>query len=169
MKIVKIYGGTAVDIELLTDLIGSNDSCTVYQAKGLDDIEISFGFDLTKQETTLTALKAFCVEKGLNMDIYEDRQPVINAVSDFVPLAFTTESLANATNGVPYEATVAAEGGNGAYTFETAGLPTGLSLSTAGVISGTPNDDAGSFTVEITVTDFFGVNVTEEFTLVLAD
>jgi len=53
-----------------------------------------------------------------------------------------TGSLGNGTVGTPYSATLSATGGYGAgtYTFSvTAGtLPSGIKLSTAGVLSGTP-------------------------------
>lgn len=64
------------------------------------------------------------------------------------------------TAGTAYELVLEAEGGNEAYVWTTAStLPVGLSLSTAGVLSGTPretfNDD-----VVIKVTDKFGVEAT---------
>jgi hypothetical protein len=66
----------------------------------------------------------------------------------------------NATQDVPYSATVAASGGSGGYIFTAQGLPAGLSLNPAtGVISGTvpsaSNGDNGPgvFTVDVTTTD----------------
>ena len=55
-------------------------------------------------------------------------------------LSITTTSLPPAQVGVAYSATLTATGGVGPYTWAVSGgsLPAGLSLSAAGVISGTP-------------------------------
>ncbi|NOT61301.1 MAG: hypothetical protein HOP19_13875, partial [Acidobacteria bacterium] len=51
-------------------------------------------------------------------------------------------------------ATFTATGGNGTPTFSATGLPGGLMLSSAGVLSGTPTV-AGVFTVTVTATDIY--------------
>jgi large repetitive protein len=64
--------------------------------------------------------------------------------------------------------TFAASGGEAPYTFTATGLPPGLSLSTAGVLSGTPTT-AGSYQVSVTATDlhgFTGTNATP-YTIVI--
>ncbi|MFV0458314.1 MAG: putative Ig domain-containing protein [Actinomycetales bacterium] len=70
------------------------------------------------------------------------------------PVNITTTSLPAASAGSPYSQAIAAEGGTAPYTYAlTSGaLPTGVSLSTSGALSGTPTA-AGSFTFEITATD----------------
>ena len=69
-------------------------------------------------------------------------------------LAVTTTSLPNAFINVPYSATLAASGGTPPYAWSiTAGtLPAGLTLSSAGVISGTPGKtgSVSNFTVKVT-------------------
>ena len=76
------------------------------------------------------------------------------------PVVSTASALPNATEGQAYTPlTLAATGGNGtSYTWAVAGssLPTGLLLSPAGVISGTPSVN-GTFSFEVTVTDADGV------------
>jgi hypothetical protein len=76
------------------------------------------------------------------------------AVSAFVPdLVITTASVPNGQIGVAYSQTLAATGGVTPYTWSTVGgiLPSGLSLSSAGVISGTPTASGTSnFTVRVT-------------------
>lgn len=69
-------------------------------------------------------------------------------------LSITTSTLPAANIGVSYSTTLVAAGGVSPYTFTvTAGsLPTGLTLSSIGSISGTPTA-AGSFTFTVTVTD----------------
>ena len=69
-------------------------------------------------------------------------------------LSVSTSSLPAANIGVNYTTSLVATGGVTPYTFAvtTGALPTGLTLSSTGVISGTPAA-AGSFTFTITVTD----------------
>jgi uncharacterized repeat protein (TIGR03803 family) len=70
------------------------------------------------------------------------------------PLTITPSSLANwPVNQPGYLQTITASGGTASYTFsETGSLPTGLSLSSAGVLAGTPTV-AGRFSFTVTVTD----------------
>lgn len=71
-------------------------------------------------------------------------------------LNILTTTLSNAATGESYTATLAAEGGQGAYTWSldegSTALPTGLNLSPAGVISGTVNT-AGTYNFKVKVTD----------------
>ena len=69
-------------------------------------------------------------------------------------LVISTQSLSAGTTTVPYSATLAATGGTPPYSWSiaTGSLPTGLSLSTSGVISGTPTV-AGTFSFSVKVTD----------------
>jgi len=69
------------------------------------------------------------------------------------PLAVATTSLAGGSVGTPYSQTLAATGGTAPYSWNVSAgaLPAGLSLSAAGVISGTPTAVANSgFTVRVT-------------------
>lgn len=74
------------------------------------------------------------------------------AVESNFPLTLETLSLANAKRNTSYSQTVSVCGGTGNYTFKASGLPKGLKMSGAGVITGTPAD-AGTYPVKITVTD----------------
>ena len=69
------------------------------------------------------------------------------------PITITTTTLTEGTTNTAYSATLAATGGSGTYTWSVASgsnLPAGLSLSSAGVISGTPTTAAlASFTVNV--------------------
>lgn len=69
-------------------------------------------------------------------------------------LTVTTASLPGAKIGTAYSATLAATGGIGPYTWAvtTGALPPGITLSPAGVLSGTPTA-AGTYTMTFTVTD----------------
>jgi len=73
------------------------------------------------------------------------------------PPSITTASLPNATEGTAYSQTITATGGLTPYTFSivvpgTGTLPAGLTMSTAGVISGTPTgpNTTSNFTVKVT-------------------
>ena len=68
-----------------------------------------------------------------------------------ITLAPTT--LPGGTVATPYSQTITASGGTPSYTFTYTGtLPTGLTLSSAGVLSGTPLA-AGTFNFTVTATD----------------
>jgi uncharacterized repeat protein (TIGR03803 family) len=70
------------------------------------------------------------------------------------------------TVGASYSQLLSALGGTKPYTFSvTAGaLPTGLSLSSAGVLSGTPTA-AGSFSFTVTANDSAGNNTSQAYTV----
>ncbi len=68
-------------------------------------------------------------------------------------LGITTVSLPSASLGTPYSQSLSASGGSGNYSWSitAGGLPQGLSLSQAGVISGAPNvATTSTFTVSVT-------------------
>jgi hypothetical protein len=89
--------------------------------------------------------------------------------------SITTTSLANGTVGAAYNATLQATGGSGALTWSLASgssLPAGLSLSSAGVISGGPTA-SGTTTFTVKVTDASGahegpVSVTKQLSITIA-
>jgi hypothetical protein len=84
-------------------------------------------------------------------------------------LAFSSTSpLANGVANVAYNVTVTATGGNTPYTFSATGLPGGLSISSGGVISGTPTA-AGTSTAAITVKDSTNPqqSLTQNFTITI--
>ena len=86
------------------------------------------------------------------------------------PVTFTTTSLGIATAASPYGATILATGGTGPYTYSIASgvLPTGLTLSSAGVIAGTPTL-AGSYAFMVAAVDVTGLRATTNFVLTVAN
>jgi hypothetical protein len=76
------------------------------------------------------------------------------ALHIYPALQITTASLADGTTAMAYSATLGATGGKGAYTWSASGLPAGLTLSSAGVISGQSSLAVNSI-VTLTVTDSF--------------
>lgn len=80
----------------------------------------------------------------------------------------TTLSIPNGTVGTAYSSTtMAASGGFSPYTWSATGMATGLSISSGGVITGTPTV-AGSYTENITVTDAHSVTAMKPFTVVIS-
>jgi hypothetical protein len=68
-------------------------------------------------------------------------------------LRITTTALPEATAGAPYEFALQAQGGTGTYTWSVASavLPSGMTLSATGVLSGTPTSGGSArFTVQVT-------------------
>ncbi len=69
------------------------------------------------------------------------------------PITITTTTLSQGTTNTAYNSTLAATGGSGTFTWSLASgsnLPAGLTLSAAGVISGTPTTAGlGNFTVNV--------------------
>ena len=88
------------------------------------------------------------------------------AINPAPAIAFTTTSLATATYKTAYSATVAATGGAGTLTYNLASgpLPAGLTLSPAGLISGTPTA-AGTFPISVSASDAFGDTQTQSLSL----
>ena len=85
------------------------------------------------------------------------------------PITITPASLSSGTAGTAYTATFAAANGTSPYTFSVASgtLPAGLTLSTAGVLSGTPTM-AGTSTFAINAVDSKGLKATVSYTLTIA-
>ena len=68
-------------------------------------------------------------------------------------MTITTQSLPNGVVNVPYvSTTLQQQGGTAPITWSSVGLPAGLSLTTAGVLSGTPTA-AGAANIIVSVTD----------------
>ncbi|MDE3066385.1 MAG: hypothetical protein KGJ60_02430 [Verrucomicrobiota bacterium] len=83
------------------------------------------------------------------------------------PFQITTTSLPDGTNGVPYSQQLQASGGPTPYTWSLNGnSPFGLTLSTNGVLSGTPNY-AGTNTFTVFVTDNNGTQAFSNLTLIV--
>jgi len=85
-------------------------------------------------------------------------------------LVINTTSLLAGIYGIPYSSTLLATGGNVPYTWSisSGALPTGLSLTTAGVITGTPTAlGTSAFVVKVTDSSTIQLNATQPLTLVI--
>ncbi|WP_232760477.1 putative Ig domain-containing protein, partial [Xanthomonas sp. SHU 166] len=78
-------------------------------------------------------------------------------------------TLPAGTAGTAYNQTLSTSGGTAPYSYSvvSGALPTGLTLTTAGVLSGTPSA-AGSFAFSIKVSDANGFSATQAYTLTIA-
>jgi hypothetical protein len=81
-------------------------------------------------------------------------------------IVITTATVPGATVGTAYSATLSATGGVGQLTWSATGLPSPLTISTAGVITGTPAAP-GSFPFTATVKDPAGNQASKQFTLTI--
>jgi hypothetical protein len=87
------------------------------------------------------------------------------------PLSITTSTLVSSTVGVAYNSPLTATGGTTPYSWSIASgtLPTGLTLSSAGVISGTPSQSGSSpFTAGVTDLSSPAQTATKALTLSVA-
>jgi hypothetical protein len=128
-----------------------------YSASGLPDgLSMSSGGDITGTPTTagqysvrVTAIDSSKVtaSTGVSATYTIKIAPVT--------LTFGAANLPDGVVGVAYSGSVSATGGTPQYSFTASGLPDGLSMSAGGAVSGTPTT-AGTFTVNVTVTDTAG-------------
>jgi hypothetical protein len=85
-----------------------------------------------------------------------------------VTISIVPPPLPPATIGTLYSQTFAAEGGAGGYTWSATGLPSWLTLSTAGVLKGTPPVTALDAIFSVTVTDSAKGTASAQFTVLVA-
>jgi hypothetical protein len=83
------------------------------------------------------------------------------------PLTIITASLPLATVNVVYSQTLTATGGDGTYSWSASGLPSGLSMSAAGVLSGSVSV-AGPYPFQVTVNDTQKATASKNFTLLVS-
>jgi hypothetical protein len=79
------------------------------------------------------------------------------------PVSANNPGNQTGTVGTAVSLQLSASGGTGPYTFTATGLPTGLSIASGGLISGTPSA-AGTFSVTATARDTTGATGSTSFT-----
>jgi len=102
--------------------------------------------------------------------VYPDGSSIMN-VENQVLMQITTTSLPDGTNGIPYNGggfQLVGSGGSPPYDWEIVGnaLPPGLTLSTDGLISGTPTS-AATYDFTIRMTDIGARSVQRDFTITI--
>jgi hypothetical protein len=105
---------------------------------------------------------------GVNHQIVKAPALLVFTPSHFNPVPVAS-ALAGGVNGTAYSETITAQGGTSPYTFAvvSGALPTGTTLSSAGVITGTPSV-TGTFTFTVAVTDASGFTGSQNFAIVIA-
>ncbi len=105
---------------------------------------------------------------GANNATISDNQGVGTITNDDVPVTVNPASVPNATVAAAYSQTLTASGGTAPYSFlvTPGSLPAGLTLTSGGVLSGTPTA-GGSFNFTVTATDSSGFTGTRSYTLVV--
>jgi hypothetical protein len=93
---------------------------------------------------------------------------VTYSASGSAPMITTTSPLATGTAGTAYSQTFAASGGTPPYTWSlnSGALPDGLTLSSGGVLSGTPTN-GGTFNFTVQVVDNSNKSATNSFALTI--
>ncbi|MCW0218643.1 MAG: putative Ig domain-containing protein, partial [Prosthecobacter sp.] len=85
-------------------------------------------------------------------------------------ISLSSTTFANAQQFVAYTSqTVTASGGNTSYTYaiQSGALPTGMSLSSAGTVSGTPSAIPGTYNFTVRATDALNCTGTRAYSLVV--
>jgi alpha-tubulin suppressor-like RCC1 family protein len=90
-----------------------------------------------------------------------------------IGMVLTTSSLSAGAEGVPYQAQVDVDGGEGPHQWSASGLPPGLSIDASGEISGTPTGIGCAnalciYTATITVKDDDGLEISRPFPVAIA-
>ena len=107
---------------------------------------------------------------NINFSLTDSAGTVSRSVSlNIYAVRITTPgALPDGTQNGAYSATITAAGGTGVYTFTAACcLPDGLSLSPAGVISGTVNTGPGKYQVHITARDSNNVSYSKTMSIAI--
>ena len=133
------------------DYTGSVPTVTIPAGATSATITIDPGADATPEgnETVILTVLA-----GTGYTVGAPSSATGTILDDDVTVTLSPATLPAADRDVPYSQSMSASGGTGPYAFTvTAGaLPTGLSLTVAGVLSGTPTT-AGTFDFSVTATD----------------
>ena len=135
------------------------------------------GLTLNSSTGVLTGTPSTAGVSSFTVQVQDSGSPQLTATKAFTltidpsgALTITTNSpLPGATINTAYSTNLAATGGTTPYTWTIASgtLPTGVTLSSAGVVAGTPTQ-SGTFTVTYRVTDNAGSNTTKALDLVVS-
>ena len=163
-----IYGGTSVSAPIIASVYalagnpGSSDSPATYPYLHTGSLN-----DVTSGSNGSCASAVLC-KSGFGWD-GPTGLGTPNGLGAFTPAAGGTTPV-TVTNpgsqtgmvGVSAQVQLVAAGGTGPYTYTATGLPGGLTLSAAGLVSGTPTV-TGTFSVTVTGKDSLGATGTAAF------
>jgi hypothetical protein len=116
------------------------------------------GLNLTSSGT-ITGVPSSPGDSTFTLQVTDSTAPIaltakvtLSITVTVAPLTVATKNLPSAVLGTPYRASLTAEGGTSpdAWALYAGALPAGLSLSSSGIISGTPSEQgSSSFTVQV--------------------
>ena len=117
---------------------------------------------------TATGMSSFTVRVA-DTGGQADTQALSITIGPPIPPTITTPSLPGGTVGLPYTFTLTATGGTGTLVWSLSGgsLPTNLTLSPAGTISGTPTN-AGNSNFQVRVTDALAQSATQNLSIAVS-
>ena len=104
------------------------------------------------------------VSNGVQDPVMQLMAISVNKAISTVALSITDTSL-TVTNGMAYSFALTAQGGLPPYAWTSSALPSGLNLSSDGVISGVPTAPKGTYNVVVTVTDATGASLSKNRTI----
>lgn len=182
MKDLRLFSGATEIGWLRVDSISGEGNLTVMETYKLNDrlrdmdpeddnyqLKVELATNFMKIPHTFGDIIEFATENDLTL-IMEDGAGKAPTESLVGGVTITTASpLTGGTEDVAYDQDIEAEGGSGSYSFAvTVGtLPTGLTLSSAGALTGTPTvPGASAFTVTATDT-VFGFSASKAFSLTI--
>lgn len=104
------------------------------------------------------------VSNGVQDPVMQLMAISVNKAISTVALSITDTSL-TVTNGMAYSFALTAQGGLPPYAWTSSALPSGLNLSSDGIISGVPTAPKGTYNVVVTVTDDTGASLSKNLTI----
>ena len=138
---------------------------------GVGNTQIAGSYSWQNGTTSFTAPGTFSEIAVFTPNDIKDYAPVTFSVQVTVisTMSFTQSSLPAATLGEAYNQSIVVSGGTAPYGYSiTSGsLPVGMALSSAGVLSGTPNT-AGSYAFTLTVKDAKGFTASQSMVFSVA-
>jgi uncharacterized protein (TIGR03437 family) len=155
-------------------LPGANISGTVTASGGQPPYTFSatglpMGFNLNTSSGAFSGEAPAPGAYSFTVKVSDSQSPsaTANLTISFSVLGITTSSLPAATKGSSYSQQIGAVGGATPYSFSATGLGgSGLSLSSSGLLSGTPTT-VGTLSLSVQVTDAKGLSTSASLSLVI--
>jgi hypothetical protein len=129
---------------------GGTGTLTYSLASGSLPPGLPFSVNPNNTGTTITGTPTSAGSFTFSVQVMDQTSPPQQKTASFTiiianPLVITTASLPDGNVGTPYSAQLASIGGVGPIQWSAYSLPAGLSLSSTGLISGTPTSAGPSF------------------------
>jgi len=149
-------------------LLSGTQSGSVAQVRTIDGVGL---FSLSSGPSVGVILLELITDRADNNVANGIQDPVSALMTVSVHSAVATEPLImsdadiTVTVGMPYSYALTAQGGVPPYSWSSSALPSGLTLSPDGIISGTPTAQKGNYQIVVTVKDETGAAVSENVTI----